>query len=438
MSSVPKIQQILLGFAMGCLACGFAALLFLALGSGAGIALVFALPVLIPVVVIVALAGQIASTANFIKRELEWAAWSVWLIYPLGWVSVGAYWAYIDHRTELARQEDYSSRTLAPLTDTVDVLLLIMSDRETDWSFDKDICGETCANLLRHGLLNEVAFPAPTPDLGYRVFRLAEGKACEAAEANSKVHRYLDDQYYTSARNIEQLRKRYRAVPAKLEKVNKEFAEKERAFVASAVRPRLQDTFATRILATRGHYDQCIVVQQKTDLDYDIRIDLGQDFARPYGPCCQVADIYEHREGGDMLIARWEAGDRRKFDGAWFDISDVIAVIKGREVPQKIPPYEVTSIDAELKRLLALVNRGTYFHSATALSEWIRVLIRDHSELNGEKTSALSAENLGDLSLVVASFEHRTHDDMLNVLGKSMDENALEQLERLLEILTRK
>ena len=236
-----------------------------------------------------------ASSLWLAKLGRKSASASVWLAYPLVIALALGWFAYHEGRIWLAMQWDYSSRELIRPSQPTRHLLLVTGKKQVEK------CEWVCASALKTGALDSFAVPAGSSRGGFIIYRLGRGKACVEADRDA-VNRY------TEAADLQRF----------------------------------------------GYFDQCITNSVGQTYDYDVKVNFGASFRRSYGPCCNIAEIYENGGGKPELIARWEADSRDLSRGRPFGLEHVIGKLTGRKVPGRLPSYPVENLESELARLVSL------------------------------------------------------------------------------------
>jgi hypothetical protein len=337
--------------------------------AGIGIAyfIAFAGPFVVGAYLIITLFLQAKITILFKNAGCRTAAFSVWLVYPLlGLVAIGN-WAINENHKRSAAREDYSRRELPNLQHPVRHVLMVNSSSLPRNEFVDGRCSVNCVSALKLGDLESIAEPTGG---AFAVFRYHRGKEC-----NWKPVEIRD------------------AIPA------------------------------TKSLAEAGHFNQCITKSIEPTFAFDVKINYGRDFARPYGPCCNVAEIFAKGSGKTKLVARWEAGDGKYSHGAPFNISNILEPLIGKTLGQNVTEYSTLveypaeSTDAELARLATLVGNGAYIHSWEAMAEWIRRVLRKETRQQGVKSLDLSPENITRLRAIAPKSSPYPRDQFFERIG---------------------
>jgi len=389
------------------------------ISAGDGIAIAMAVPFILFFVMAFVLIVQ-ATVSSKMKRSSGWTVLGIWLIYPIAFSSYAVSSMYTSYRINLAKQHDYSSRTIdGPPADEVRSILLVETGRSDFLSYRDGDCRGVCVEALRTGVLDALIRPAPFPSLGYRVYRHARGRLCQEAQSNYWQHNELLNE---NRRILDDLI--FRVREKRLEPEDKKRVDP--AFAASLKRPRS----VVRSLSSQGHFDQCITVHQEENSAHDVRIDIGRDFVRPYGPCCRAADIYVNRKGDDVLIARWEIGDRNHFKGrgAWFELHDIISELKGQMVTNEVTPYPVTGIENEIKRISDLLDRNAYYYSLGSVAEWLTNTIREELKREKLETIELSVSGIDNIKNILRRGSQKARTDFLSQVGEMIEPTGLDRL----------
>ena len=405
----PRLGQILLGIVLGLLPFLVPVLFFLALAPGFRGALDFtaSLPLSLPGLALAALVFVLVCQGFLYdalsRRGRRTAALSLWLVYPLAILLAGGTALYREARVGLARDGDYAGREVV-LEDQAVRHLVLMQGEPFDLGYNVPYlsrCNGPCLSALVTGGLDSLAVPTKRYGGGFLVYRLAHGPACVAAGKAEEAFEKVDQRYRSARAELERLaaerdaaspggQKRQAATPEALEALEARYREQQEALerlqgpYGRGLRSRKLDS-SVRTLMRLGYFDLCVTYAFARDHDYDVMIKFGADFRRPYGPCCQIAEIHEKRAGGPVVAARWEARNGEAFLDEYFALTDVVAKVTGRSLARELPRRPVEDIDAELARLAALLGQGAYIDRFQSLRAWTeRVLFSERSRLQDE------------------------------------------------------
>ena len=284
-------------------------------------------------------------------------------------------------------------------------------------------CKGPCLSALVTGGLDSFAVPTKRYGGGFLVYRLARGPACAAAGKAEEAFENVDQRYRSARAELERLaaerdaaspggQKRQAATPETLgarHREQQEVLERLQGPYGRGQRSRKLDS-SSRTLIRLGYFDLCVTYAFARDHDYDVMIKFGADFRRPYGPCCQIAEIHEKREGGPVLAARWEARNGEAFLGEYFALTDVVAKVTGQSLARELPRRPVEDIDAELARIAALLGQGAYIDRFQSLRAWTeRVLFSERSRVQDEidfhQDVSLSGRGIDSLVRIILAEE---------------------------------
>ena len=438
----PRLGQILLGLVLGVLPFLAPLLFFLALAPGFRGFLGFAasLPLSLPGLALAALVFVLVCQGflygALLSRGRRTTALSLWLVYPLAILLVGGTALYREVRVGLARDGHYAGRELALEGEEVRHLVLMQGEPYDlgDNAPYLSRCAGLCLSALVTGGLDSFAVPTKRYHGGFLVYRLARGPACVAAGKAEEAFEKVDQPYLSARAELERLaaerdspsrdgRKRQAATPYAPPEAPARDPEalEARYREQQATLERLQGPYdrglrtrkldpSSRTLMRLGYFGRCVTYAFVRDHDYDVMIKFGADFRRPYGPCCQIAEIHEKREGRPVLAARWEARNGEVFLDEYFALTDVVAKVTGHSLARELPHRPVEDINAELARLAALLGQGAYIDRFQSLRAWTeRVLFSERSRLRDEidfrQDVSLSDQGIDSLVRIIGAEE---------------------------------
>lgn len=361
-------------------------------------------PIVILFLAALGLGAQFLADKILRKYHSEELAIGVWVSYPLAVVIAFAVVFHHQVRTAIASLHDYSAREIAAPEIPIKRVLLGLSGVDTNQSrIDAGWCNLDCVAILNSKTVESIAVPMEKEGGGFAVFRLQHGQDCA-----------LGVEYYRESRGRPRTYKRAREL-AKLQKVS--------------------SSGPTDELAGAGYFDRCISHVFQKQYEFDIRINYGKDFRRPYGPCCNVAEVHENRNGDLVELARWESKGRKDPNSTMFRLIDVASKVLDRELAGDITHYTTlktfpfVSAEQELARMAALAERGAYFHSWQATTKWLRHVLGAKSRADNTKKATLSTDGIRHLWQIASinNGEHRSR--ILRMMQPVLDEEILEELQ---------
>ncbi len=458
---MPKIAQLLAGMVLGALA--YAPPVFIIYlmtagtgrgAAGAATAIAILLPFFMAGTVIMAVIIQAVTTGVLTKRGNSWAAAGVWLAYPTAFAAVLGYWGYVELRTNLAAQEDYSNREISVTVG--EVRNILFSDPQAFKSgFDGlKFCQRTCLSALKAGALDSIAIPA---DGYFKLYRLDRGEACKEARQNfltfldskKSLERITHDREmigrelnglkqqlenlpnFASGKGLEERTAtklaRIAEVETELAQANKEVAISEAKHLAIWRKPAIE---INRVrgggeLADLGYFNQCVTAAFVEDYDYDIQIRSGRELARPYGTCCAIAEIYERSKSGPRLVARWEGSH---YDETSFTVLQIVERLTKIPIEYMLPPRHSDGIEAELSVLRETLGRGGYLPDWSNIRTRLMSVVGQQYRESSNARLTLRDEEIDTFMRLTHGLREKGHDLRFNYFERYLDADSYARL----------
>jgi len=339
--------------------------------------------------VLTMLVAQIAISVKLRKKGKKSAVLGVWAFYPIVFLAYEAVNAYLINRTEAANRISYASHELLPLQARPNKILIESTEykRLPSRAYDDSLCDDVCIFVLKSGLVDSIAMrPHGQAVRKFHIYRYGSQSACKTVPDKEKLRR------------------------------------------------------AYRQLNTSGYFDGCILRELSAAYDYDARIVRGKQLARPYGPCCEVAEFFERQPGGETKLGRWEAGrirygwgpkTRRVWSGEPFDLQQIFSVLLSRPVPDGLPKYPFGDRVGELERLLRIIRQGIDPTRHEAFVIWIiDIYSKATMGLKGKKIAPSDAE-LQTLSGILRALPPGRRNSLLLPLKFRLVAESYKVLERI-------
>jgi len=413
--------------------------------NNAGMALAYIWHIVSVGLIGIAFIIQLVASVILCRKNCRNVAAGIWLCYPIAAVIATAVFIHNGVRTKIATVEDYSGRELDPPKYPVNRILLDLSDNSADGrQVNPQRCDVHCVAILNTGSLESIAITTPVEGGGYAVFRLKHGPDCNVAAENYKRYFAARRDYRIAKGRIHGAKQRLQTRPStkkslkdyqdELEQVQQSAKPDLQRYAVLAGKPKVANFGAAKILAEAGYFDRCITHEFQKEYDFDVRVNYGRNFQRPYGPCCNIAEIHENRRGKLERLGRWEGSGKDKARRNSFTFSDVAAKLTGKnnagDVTRHLTlvKYPMESAEQEMARLAGLAERGAYFHSWEATAKWIRRILdlRRRTEKVGK--AGFSTTTIRHLAQIAPSAESGNRKKFLARIKPFLDQQSYEKL----------
>lgn len=446
MTMFPKAVPLLSGAFLGALL--FAAPWVIAYAffaaNNAGMALAYIWHTVLIGLIGIGLILQVVATLVLWRTNSKNVTAGIWLCYPIAAVIATGVFIYNGVRTEIATLEDYSGRELDPPKYPVNRILLALSNNSAEGrEVNPQRCDVYCVAVLNADSLESIAIPIPGAGGGYAVFRLQHGPDCNLAAENYKRYFTARRDYKIAKGRIYWAKQRVQTRPDtrkslkdyqdELERLQRSVKPDLHRYAVLAGKPKVANFGAAKILAEAGYFDRCITHAFQKEYDFDIQVNYGRNFQRPYGPCCNIAEIHENRRGNLTRLGRWEGSGKDKSRRNNFTFSDVAAKLTGKNYAGDVTrgvnlvKYPVESAEQELARLAGLAERDAYFHSWEATAKWIRRIL-DRRRRVEKKDTPLSSNSIRYLAQIAANTKSGDRKRFLARLRPFLNQQSYETL----------